>query len=471
MENYDYFAVEYIFNLLCACRMSSNYDCRSLLHSIHKRGLSDFCKLKINTGYKVPKISFWIHLCQQTSLLNDGEMLYPTMFAESWFSWPLYDQMNYLFKEWIEMAKDRKTKYNRKNLLQFIATKKKLNTTQKNELTGLQALGLCSGEIISNLGMAILDNNSKILTHNSEKWRIEKERLLISFPPNWSSLWNLEKYVSPKVQGVYLLNARNFRLAVQRGALENEPKLLDIFRDELGSVIPESICKSLEAQAVIELKPGFVLEFSQPEELKRLRQVANLRSELDYVLSPRHVLINYFDGFQVINKLYRRGLLSENELITSKYVSLPNTTPGYLPNSDRSFMLLLLLVSKGLNIKLPTPPGFLARLTQEMDDQTKASAIKHSNKILKELIPSSIENDEIDNHTQTDNELIEIIQDIIDQEGSVDVVYQKPGVEGADIRHIRPLLIEKRGQRIYILAYCHDRKANRTFRLDRLKLV
>jgi predicted DNA-binding transcriptional regulator YafY len=134
-------------------------------------------------------------------------------------------------------------------------------------------------------------------------------------------------------------------------------------------------------------------------------------------------------------------------------------------------MLLLLLVCIGLNIKLSTPPGFLVRLTQGMDDQTKESVIKLANKIIRESVPISSDDNEINSYSQTDNELTKIIQDIIDQEGSMNIVYQKPGVERADLRHISPLLIEKRGQWIYVLAYCHDRKANRTFRLDRLKLV
>jgi predicted DNA-binding transcriptional regulator YafY len=68
-------------------------------------------------------------------------------------------------------------------------------------------------------------------------------------------------------------------------------------------------------------------------------------------------------------------------------------------------------------------------------------------------------------------ELLTIIQTAIDREDTVDVLYTASGRHSEEQRHLSPLLIEQRGERYYLVAYCHTRKANRTFRLDRLKLV
>jgi predicted DNA-binding transcriptional regulator YafY len=52
---------------------------------------------------------------------------------------------------------------------------------------------------------------------------------------------------------------------------------------------------------------------------------------------------------------------------------------------------------------------------------------------------------------------------------ALDILYRTPGYP-AEQRRITPLLIEERGEHIYIIAYCQTRRAQRTFRLDRIEV-
>lgn len=67
--------------------------------------------------------------------------------------------------------------------------------------------------------------------------------------------------------------------------------------------------------------------------------------------------------------------------------------------------------------------------------------------------------------------LIEVLQEAICLQQAIDVLYHASGRSTPEYRHITPLLLEQRGARHYLLAYCHNRRANRTFRVDRLRLV
>jgi len=48
-------------------------------------------------------------------------------------------------------------------------------------------------------------------------------------------------------------------------------------------------------------------------------------------------------------------------------------------------------------------------------------------------------------------------------------MYRSPGYP-AERRRITPLLIERRGEFTYISAYCQTRRAQLTFRLDRMEI-
>ena len=65
--------------------------------------------------------------------------------------------------------------------------------------------------------------------------------------------------------------------------------------------------------------------------------------------------------------------------------------------------------------------------------------------------------------------ILQLLEKHIQLQQAVDILYRAPGYQ-AEKRRITPLLIEKRGGHTYVSAYCQTRRANRTFRLDRMEI-
>lgn len=64
---------------------------------------------------------------------------------------------------------------------------------------------------------------------------------------------------------------------------------------------------------------------------------------------------------------------------------------------------------------------------------------------------------------------LEVIEKYRQWQQALDVLYRAPGYP-AEQRRITPLSIEQRGEYTYVIAYCQTRRAQRTFRLDRLEV-
>jgi hypothetical protein len=64
---------------------------------------------------------------------------------------------------------------------------------------------------------------------------------------------------------------------------------------------------------------------------------------------------------------------------------------------------------------------------------------------------------------------LEVIEKYKQWQQALDVLYRAPGYP-AEQRRITPLSIEQRGEHIYVIAYCQSRRAQRTFRLDRMEV-
>jgi predicted DNA-binding transcriptional regulator YafY len=64
---------------------------------------------------------------------------------------------------------------------------------------------------------------------------------------------------------------------------------------------------------------------------------------------------------------------------------------------------------------------------------------------------------------------LEVIEKYRQWQQALDVLYRVPG-QPAEQRRITPLSIEKRGEHTYVIAYCQTRRAQRTFRLDRMEV-
>ena len=171
-------------------------------------------------------------------------------------------------------------------------------------------------------------------------------------------------------------------------------------------------------------------------------------------------------------RLFRSGFIPESDFakVRSLHLSAEKTHSG-LSASDRAYLIYLLLSKEDAQKQPSTPAGLLSRLSEGVDPLLLAAAAHKAETTPKEMVrPTEVlfENFEPE---QPDVELLAAIQSAIDRGDSIDVLYRASGRHMEEQRHLTPLLLEQRGDRYYLIAFCHTRKANRTFRIDRLKWI
>jgi hypothetical protein len=490
MRLVDQLPIEIIFNILSAQRRRWGDPSPTIRAAIQKRRLHSLAFEPEKTQRPLPRLPFWIRLCQSASLLDEDA--YPTLLADEWLGWPFYKQMTCLVEAWRQVPSNKRFLKVRTDLLMHLVNNLELGVAHRQELIGLQALGICDGERLSPLGLDLLSgsNQDQFKLDPPGLWSIAGDRLTVPFPPDWGLLWELEKYldfITSTVQDIvsgadesiqYFLNPPTLRLAAQRGALDSSPTLPRILECGLAEPLPVKLLHQLAKEPTIRLIPGFVLEFSHPEELKRLRQFPGLRRHLDHLLSPRHVVLDPYHSPQIFQRLHQKGLLSERDLDSVRSIEQPgicpprlNTNPTRLARSEQAYLLSLVLLVEGLQKLAVPPPGLLNKLTEGMSASLQAAAACQAAKTLNQIHPQPAWQPDGSSPAAPPEALIWMIQSSIDRCESVDVSYQSSGQHTPEIRHLTPLLLEPRGERYFLIAYCHTRRANRTFRLDRLKLL
>jgi hypothetical protein len=233
----------------------------------------------------------------------------------------------------------------------------------------------------------------------------------VPFPPNWFLLWDLEAFLQPSSPGRYSIAQPGLRNAAQRGiALFGSNKWETVFIHVLETGLGASILPGLRAailgQPVLQVTQGIVLEFSCPEELKQLRRSPILREYFDCVISPRHVRVEMQKADRLMKLLEQRGIYARSLSEKDEADSEQRTY----------FRQATSIPSKG-NTPLPILLAEYQRLQQALD-----------------------------------------------------ILYHAPGGVRPEHRRITPMLMEERGEYVYVIAYCHTRRAQRTFRLDRIEI-
>ncbi len=488
MQLIYYLPIEYIFNILRVFRRGETTNAGTVRVALKRRGLQ--CRDEVHSLaegqgegiQKLPRLSFWLRLCQAGSLLDEDPAPYPTLLVEEWLSWPFLRQVSHLLEAWLQVPDSDKYRRTRSKLLKLLVERAELDTSHRQDLIGLQALGICEGERLSSLGMALLEGsgNEQFAGLLPQRWRLKNDRIEVPFPPAWELLWGLERYLDPVAPGIYPLDTPVLRLAAQRGILEGSPSLPDILERGLGESPPDQLIERLASEPAIRVIPGPVLEFTHPEELIALRGSPGLRLELDRLLSTRHVALDPWRAHRALRRLHSRGLLSERELASVRPYDHPigrlpddstRRLPDHLTKSDRVYLLSLMLLTEGLQNVAAAPPGLLTRLTENLDHSLRAAAARKATAMLEQIRPLPPWKPEEEPPPLPSEELIMAIQGAIDREETIDVLYKASGRHSAEYRRLSPLLVEPRGERFYLIAYCHTRRANRTFRLDRLKLI
>lgn len=466
MQACDYAPIEHIFNLLSLVRQGYGVDPRRLRVAVRKRPLRALEEQPANHPWHNPRIPFWIQLCQDASLLADDNPVAPTLLVKDWLGWPPYQQFTHLLNTWLATKKHLQTRRARLDLWNCLQAGTPLNTSQQKELPGLCALGICCGAQLSEIGLALADKTGAAVFDplDTRPWLLETSQITIPFPPDWTLLWDLECFFSPVKPGIYLLDENAKRLAAQRGAAGNSRQLQALLTRGLGAPPPMQILDQIVRQPTVCLYSGFILEFETPAALAEARQTSALRADLEELLSPRHALLAPRRAAAAIRRMEQHGLLCVADM-AFRSPPVPQSPSQHISKADRASLLAAVLLRDALEPGT-TSASVLGWLREGLSPALCAAAARRAQALLPAVEPV-----EHEHPPAPDEYLLRTIQEAITLAASIYVWYTASIAHAPEMRRITPLLIEQRGQRVYLIAHCHTRRANRTFRMDRLQLV
>lgn len=183
-------------------------------------------------------------------------------------------------------------------------------------------------------------------------------------------------------------------------------ELLGLLERGLQKKVPLNIKAMILGQPSLQIMNGLVVEFSSPSELKQLRKQPKLRQYIERYLSPKHILVSFTNAPRLMKILEHRGV----------YVANHQEAPAGTPKKRTHFS----------QKPIPIPGG--------------------------KTVPK-----------------MAVLEKYMRLQQALDIFYRAPGCP-AEPRRITPVSIEQRGEHTYIIAHCQTRRAQRTFRLDRMEI-
>lgn len=349
-----------------------------------------------------PRLSFWLAVCRTTGLLDEYEgQIRVTRYAHQWLNKTPEEQTFRLIEAWQTAPKNYRARQFRKKLLWKLKHDQALTQKDLGALNGLEALGLCKEGKLTQWGKFFIKGEGELPTLKPpEPCAIHENHFVASVAQQTDLLWELEKHLRPISPGRYPLTKRAMHFHT------GDPHdLIALLERGLQKKIPKSTRALILNQPSLRVLEGFVIEFSNPTELKELRRQPNLRQHVEQYLSPRHVFVSSADAKRLLKSFEQRGI----------HLAFREELPE-IPKKRTHFPGKVLLQPTGRSLPKMEVLGKYMQLQQALD-----------------------------------------------------ILYRAPGFP-AEQRRITPLSIEQRGEHTYVIAYCQTRRAQRTFRLDRMEI-
>ena len=384
-----YPALYIIFTLLSAFRRG--IERKNIWREFHRQKIA-----------LTPRLSFWIPLCREAGLLDEYEdQIRVTRCARQWLNKAPEEQAFHLIEAWQNAPKNYKARRFRKKLLWKLKHDQALTQKDRGTINGLEALGLYAEGNLTRWGTFFIKGEGELPTPKPpEPCAIHENHFVAPVAQQADLLWELEKHLRPISPGCYPLTKRALHFHA------GDPhELIALLERGLQKEISKSTRALILNQPSLRVLEGFVIEFSNPDELKELRRQPNLRQQVEQYLSPRHVFVSTEDAPRLLKMFERRGV---------------HTT------------------------------------FHEEPPETKKERTHYPGKVLLKPTGRSLPK-------------MEVLEKYMQLQQALDILYRAPGFP-AEQRRITPLSLEQRGEHTYVIAYCQTRRAQRTFRLDRMEI-
>ncbi|HIP96970.1 MAG TPA: WYL domain-containing protein [Anaerolineae bacterium] len=287
--------------------------------------------------------------------------------------------------------------------------------------------------------------------------------------------FTLEGIVPPQLDapGRYRLTRQRFLRALQRGhSLES---ILDLLERNTGDTLRPielgTLYRWAEDFEQVRIYPALLMVVRDPALLRELCAVRRIRQKLGQTLSARAITVDASRLDQLLRQLNKRGIVPQLERPPTTGDAEPSLSPA-----DRVSIVAalhcaaLLRDALGLDFHLPFP---LVRDWQEALSQAERDAVftllNETERRLREYSPSQAEYHPPFPITP----LLPILEEAIARRATVEIEYHPAGDRPVTVRRVDPLRLEQRGRRgtVYLIAFCHLRGEERTFRVDRIATV
>ena len=358
-----------------------------------------------------PRLSFWISVCRQAGLLSLENKLVVTRQARAWLNKSPEEQTIHLIDAWQNAPKNIGARHFRRKLLWKLKydqpPAQPLTQKDLGALRGLEALGLCSDGKLTGWGRFFIKGDGDLPTPKLlEPCHIADDHFIAPLASHADLLWELENYLRPTSPGKYPLL---WRTQSRRAA--DFPLTKKSLRGLQGD--PQALIALLECG----------LQDALPDEIKaRILNQPSLRLIEGVVLELSHP-----SELQALrrNPNLRRHI---QQVLSPRHIMI---------SSSNAPALLKILKRRGVHIAM---------------NEEKPEAPKKRTHFTRQTLLQPL------NNSTSKLALLEKYQNL---QQAIDVLYRSPGYP-VEQRRITPLSIERRGEFIYISAYCQTRRAHQS---------
>lgn len=294
----------------------------------------------------------------------------------------------------------------------------------------------------------------------------------------FSTLWSLSEIAVPAgALGAYHLTRTTLLRALDRGYMVEE--IVDLLaregRDEPDPTVLGMLYTWAQAHRQVVLRRPAVLEVRDADLLRHLSAVRRIRDHFTGTLSAHAVTIRADRLPQLVHLLERRGLHVS--------VDLPAEEGGGTPAAgaaDRVAIVAALRLAADLAHRLGRrahiPHPLYAQWQAALTAAERAAADAWVEELLDAWQRSMDQGMAEFQAPFSVRDTIPVLEQAIREQATVEMVYHVPGrAEPGDPapRRVDPLRLEQWGRlgTWYLVAFCHRRGENRTFRLDRISAV
>lgn len=226
-----------------------------------------------------------------------------------------------------------------------------------------------------------------------------------------------------------------------------------------------------ELDAVV-IQPFLLLRASTSEQMDRLWQQPSLRAHLGRRLAPELAIIKTSTPEELVQALRRRGFAIHTPTPGAiEGLSDPSAPHAPLSTGEAEWLLVSLMVHNHLAWRLDVtsipPSAIVETLTATLDPSRLAAAqaaaeraITRLEQVLDGPAPTTL--------PLSPEVLVERLEAAIHAGQGIHLRYWSAARDEITERQVEPHYVEWHGDRAYLVAYCHLRQGERTFRLDRI---